>query len=290
MPGRSKTKEKLELLAGVVTMALAVVLLVITLLCMRTCTAAPPETTAPEASLQPITTAGLAEPTLAVNPYGAGDFAYDHGYLTCISGESRLGVDVSEYQGAIQWNKVADAGVDFAIIRAGFRAWGSEGALHEDIRFGANLQGATDAGLQAGVYFFSQAVSVEEAREEARFVLELLDGRALSMPVVFDWEFVPDANARTAGMTGEKLTACALAFCQEIAAGGYEPMVYFNLDMASRMLDLQQIQDAGYGFWLAMYSTSMTYPYRIDMWQYSSGGSVDGIPTFVDLNLYFVYE
>ena len=110
-------------------------------------------------------------PTVAPNPYGPGDFAYQDGYLTCVSGESLLGVDVSEHQGQIDWQKVAESGVKFAMIRIGYRAWGSQGELHADAYGAENLKGAMEAGLQVGVYFFSQAISVEEAREEAQYVL-----------------------------------------------------------------------------------------------------------------------
>jgi GH25 family lysozyme M1 (1,4-beta-N-acetylmuramidase) len=131
---------------------------------------------------------------------------------------------------------------------------------------------------------------VEEAREEARFVLDKLDGQPLEMPIVFDWEFAPTNDARTANVTPEMLNSCAIAFCEEIKAAGYQPMVYFNIDLAWRMLDLPLLQRQGYPFWLAMYSNTMTYPYRVNMWQYTSGATVLGIDALVDMNLYFVYE
>lgn len=291
MSGTPKAEEKTQLIGGLITLVLAVALLVGTVMCMRQCMAEWPVPTTPAATqtLGTLPTEAMG-PTLAANPYGPGDFAYANGYLTCLSGESWLGVDVSEYQGTIDWQQVAAAGVKFAMVRVGYRAWGSQGELHEDACWVNNLKGAKDAGLQLGVYFFSQAISVEEAKEEAQFVLQLLDGMALDMPVVFDWETVSSAEARTAGMTRSKLNACAMAFCREIERAEYEPLVYFNQDMAKRMFDLQQIQDAGYGFWLAMYSDAMTYPYKLTMWQYSSVGNVPGISTNVDLNLYFTYE
>lgn len=293
MPGNTKNKDKTQLIAGIVTLAMSAALLVGTVMCMRQCTAQLPTaaTTQSMSAYVPTISAPLVPvPTLAVNPYGPGDFAYNGGYLTCMTGPSYLGVDVSEYQGSIDWQKVAAEGVNFAMIRIGFRAWGSEGELHEDAYWAANLKGAQDAGLRVGVYFFSQAVTREEAKEEAQYVLNLLNDTRLDMPVVFDWEFVSGQDARTANMTAAQLNACALAFCQEIEAAGYEPMVYFNQDMGKRMYDLQAIQDAGYGFWLAMYSNSMTYPYRLSMWQYTSDGIVPGINGTVDLNLYFTYE
>lgn len=292
MPNPARTKQYGQLAGGVIAVLLAVALLVGTVFCMRQCTAQWPEPTLPQLTFppQPTQTQGTPGPTLTPNPYGPGDFAYDNGYLTCLSGESLLGVDVSEYQGDINWTKVAEAGVEFAVIRMGFRAWGSQGELHTDAKALQNLQGAKAAGLQVGVYFFSQAITVEEAKEEAGYVLQLLDGAQLELPIVFDWERISADDARTKDISPVKLNAFAMAFCREVEAAGYEPMVYFNLDFAKWMYDLQMLQDAGYGFWLAMYSDTMTYPHRLTMWQYSSGGTVPGIDALVDLNLYFTYD
>lgn len=290
MSGVSKTKENSRLIAGVITIALAMALLVGTVVSMRQCAAQWPEPTMPKVT-DTIGTLPSHDigPTVAPNPYGPGDFAYQDGYLTCVSGESLLGVDVSEHQGQIDWQKVAESGVKFAMIRIGYRAWGSQGELHADVYGAENLKGAMEAGLQVGVYFFSQAISVEEAREEAQYVLSMLNGMALQLPVVFDWESISSEDARTNGVTRNMLNDFAMAFCGEIEEAGYEAMVYFNLDFAKHMYDLQAIQDAGYGFWLAMYSDTMNYAHKLNMWQYSNTGSVPGIQTQVDLNLYFVY-
>jgi len=286
-----KTQEKSQLIAGVLTIALAVALLIGTVVCMQRCVAEWPQmsTVATTDTLGTLPNPSLG-PTLAPNPYGPGDFAYQNGHLTCLSGKSLLGVDVSEYQGQINWQKVADAGVEFAMIRIGFRGWGSQGEIQEDAYAQANLKGAAEAGLKIGVYFFSQAITEEEAREEARYVLGVLESVDVDLPVVFDWETVPSEDARTAGVTGAQLNTYAMAFCGEIAAAGYEPVVYFNLDFSKRMYDLRALQEAGYGFWLAMYSDSMTYAHKLTMWQYTSGGSVPGIYGNVDLDLYFTYE
>ncbi len=227
-------------------------------------------------------------PTLIPNPYTTADFAWRDGYLTCISGQSQLGIDVSSHQGEIDWPVVAQAGISFAMIRAGYRGWGQEGILMADTMFETNLQGALQAGLQVGVYFYSQAISVEEAREEAQFLLTILDGAVLSMPVVFDWEIFSESG-RTALVDRTTLNACARTFCREIADAGYTPMLYFNTDVGSRLLDLPVLQEEGYPFWLALYG-EMTYAHRIDMWQYSQSGRVKGIEGSVDLNLYFTYD
>ncbi len=227
-------------------------------------------------------------PTLIPNPYDAGDFGYADGFLTCLSGQSMLGIDVSSHQKIIDWPMVSADGIEFAMVRLGYRGWGN-GEIVADELAQMNLQGAGDAGLKIGAYFYSQAISVEEAQEEAQFVLAQLGGRRLDLPVVFDWEIFSEAG-RTAGVDSQTLSDCILAFCDAIQAGGYQPMIYFNLDVSTRLLDLVDLQQRGYPFWLAMYTDSMTYPYRVDMWQYSESGKVKGIEKPVDLNLYFVYD
>lgn len=222
---------------------------------------------------------------LRPNPYDPEDFVLQDGYMTCLAGESWLGVDVSYHQGNIRWSEVADAGVRFAMIRLGHRTVG-DGVMRLDTQWEANYAGARDAGLQVGVYFFSQAISVEEARQEAFFVLDALKGRKLDLPVVFDWE-IYSKNGRNANLDPGTLNACAIAFCEEIAKAGYEPMIYFNLDLANRFWDLEAMQQQGYPFWLALYRSTMNWPYEAQMWQYTETGRVDGIDYPVDLNLYF---
>ena len=288
----SKTRKKnytVEWIAGGVTAFVAALLLIAVIWVVKRVSFPSVESTRPTITTTQTPTTLPPAPPLIPNPYGPGDFSYSGGYLTCNAGESVLGVDVSEFQGRIDWDKVAASGVQIAMIRLGFRAWGEQGEILPDAYGLMNLRQAKQAGLQVGVYFFSQAITVEEAREEARFILQQLEGQSLDMPIVFDWETVPDPTARTANITAEKLNACAMAFCQEIRAAGYEPMVYFNPDLASRLLDLQLMQQQDFGFWLAMYTDVMTFPHRVDMWQYSSGGRVDGITGSVDLNLYFLY-
>lgn len=283
MSGRRKSGNKMDLIAGVIVILVAVLLIVAVTVAMRRYTGSVP--TLPQTTT---TVAPPPKPTLAPNPYVPKDFAYDaNGYLTCLAGESWLGVDVSEHQGSIQWEKVADSDVRFAMVRLAYRGWGAEGVIRADAKGLENLQGAAAAGLNVGVYFFSQAISVEEAVEEAQFLLALLDGCTLELPVVFDWETVSSENARTANMDAKTLNACALAFCREIEAAGYDAAVYFNLDMAKRMFDLPALQAEGYDFWLAMYADALTYGNRVRMWQYTDGGSVPGIQGKVDLNLYF---
>ncbi len=282
-----KQAAAVDIVAGIIVLIVALGLLVAVLFALRQCTGRlPVPTVPPTTTTMPPTT--VPEPTLAPNPFDSQDFAYTaEGYLTCLAAESRLGIDVSEHQGSIDWPQVAASPVKFAMVRLGYRGWGKEGILREDARGLCNLDGAAGAGLDVGVYFFSQAISVEEAIEEARFLLDILDGRQLQMPIVFDWETVSAEDARTANMKRSTLTACALAFCREIEAAGYDAMVYFNLDLAKNKLDLLMLQQAGYDFWLALYSDGLGYRNRVQLWQYTSDGQVPGIKGRVDLNLYF---
>lgn len=193
-----------------------------------------------------------------------------------------LGVDVSYHQGTIDWEKVADDGIDFAMIRAGGRYYGS-GVVFEDSQFRKNLQGAMDAGLETGVYFFSQAVTVEEAREEAQFLLDMLKDFDFNGPVVFDWENIDYDTARTDGVGSAMVTAMANAFCQEVESAGYQPMIYFNRYIAYLIYELGGVAD--YPFWIAEYGETPEFYYDYQIWQYTDSGKVDGISGPVDMNI-----
>lgn len=223
---------------------------------------------------------------LRKNPYEQADFALQDGFMTYTAGESWKGIDVSHHQDVIDWQKVAESGVQFAMIRLGNRTL-VKGELKEDTYGKENLESAQKAGLKVGVYFFSQAITPEEAVEEAEFLLKLLDGKKVQMPVVFDWEDCFEGS-RAIGIDRETFNACAIAFCDRIRKAGYEPMVYFNPDLANRLLDLSQMQAKGYHLWLAMYRDKMNWPYAFDIWQYSESGTVPGISGPVDLDLYIV--
>lgn len=220
-----------------------------------------------------------------VNPYDPQNFVLEGDRMTYTGEgmETALGVDVSSYQGSVDWEKAAEDGIDFAMIRVGYRGYGQEGKLMEDTAFRDNLQGALDAGLEVGVYFFSQAITEEEAREEADFVLELIDGYDLTYPVVFDWENITYDTARTDGIDSQTLTALADAFCRRVEEAGYQPMIYFNQYLAYLMYDLEGITQ--WPFWLAEYNETPGFYYTFQMWQYTDAGQVDGIQGDVDLNL-----
>ncbi len=212
----------------------------------------------------------------------AGEYTYQENGETI----SVKGVDVSKYQAEIDWNKVAADGVEFAIIRLGFRGMGSQGTCELDPYFKQNIEGATAAGVGVGVYFFTQATTVEEAREEARFVIDNLKEYDITWPVVFDTEEITSYKAaRANNLSREVRTACAKAFLEEIAAAGYTPMLYANTRWSIFDLDMGQLGD--YDFWYAYYGDDIYYPYQFSMWQYTSSGTVDGIKGNADLNISF---
>lgn len=205
--------------------------------------------------------------------------------------KSLLGIDVSDHQNSINWAAVKADSVDFAILRIGYRG-STEGELYEDSRFADNVLGAQAAGMPIGVYFFSQATTEDEAREEARFVLQKLSEQGLSpetlaYPVVFDQE-PAEGDGRANGLSSDQYTKNALAFCQVIEEAGYRPMVYGNQhDMASRSID----QLESYPVWYAEYGSAVpSADFDFVMWQYTNEGSVRGIDVPVDLNIYLTEE
>ncbi len=196
------------------------------------------------------------------------------------------GIDVSKFQGNIDWQQVRDSGVEFVILRLGIRGYGS-GELKMDERFMDNYYGATEAGIKVGVYFFSAAINETEAVEEADYVLRAIQGLAIEMPVVFDTEPILYDDARTDDLTPDQLTKITCAFCDRIRANGYEPMIYANSKRFTTVLHLEELE--AYDKWLADYRDKPDYPYAFKMWQFTEKGSVPGISGNVDIDLYF-YE
>jgi GH25 family lysozyme M1 (1,4-beta-N-acetylmuramidase) len=215
-------------------------------------------------------------------------FSYDeNGWKTYLgSDDVTVGIDVSAYQYDIDWQAVADSGIDFAMIRVGFRGWGKTGSLNIDKYALQNLQGAIDAGLDVGVYFFSQALNTAEAEAEAELVLDIIKDYNITYPVVFDWEEIGNSSARTNGMTKTAITDCALAFCEKIEAAGYTPMVYYYKYLGLVKYDLTRIHGR-YDVWFAQVTSLPNYPYEFQMWQYATDGTVPGITGGVDMNICF---
>lgn len=219
--------------------------------------------------------------------YDPNSFSLQNGRMTCADPSVRLvhGIDVSSHQGLIDWNKVAGDGVEFAILRAAYRGY-TAGSLNKDSTFDYNAQQAAQNGLQVGAYIFSQAITVEEAVQEADFLLEILAGKPIDGPVVFDWEVIGTKDARTYGLDTQTLCAAANAFCRRIEQAGYTPMVYFNSYAGYVKYDLSEIME--YDFWFAQYKEQPDFYYNFQMWQYTSSGKVNGIDGNVDLDVWML--
>ena len=207
-------------------------------------------------------------------------FYYENGELA-----SRFGIDVSEHQHHIDWEAVAADGVEFAYVRLGNRG-ATEGHLYLDKYYEANMIGSTHYEIPNGVYFFSQALTPSEAREEAEFVLEHLEGWKLEYPVVYDHEHVNVTGARANHLSGEEISACAEAFFEVIEAAGYETSIYGNKKDLTRLdeplLSTRLV-------WFAEYGVPFpTLGHDLHIWQYTGSGTVAGIDTLVDLNIHFL--
>ena len=285
------SKEKKEMLLGLVALFTVVAVLGVAAYLMRQLPAQPTLPNDPGLSATDPFQSGSQspeiptepKPTLVPNPFDAEDFVWCDGFMQLVDGETITGIDVSYHQKQIDWQQVKDAGVQFVIVRLGYRGYES-GLLVEDNMAMKNLQAARDVGLLVGAYFYSQAINAEEAAEEALFAMEILNGFQLDLPIAYDWEYVSE-TARTANVDGETMTACTIAFCDTILAGGYETMVYFNPQMAEHKLDMIALQEKEYPFWLAHFSEVMTFQHKIWIWQYSYTGKIPGISGTVDLNI-----
>lgn len=205
---------------------------------------------------------------------------------------SRLGVDVSTYQGNIDFNKVKEDGYEFVIIRIGFRGYGSQGNMKADDNAISNIKKAKEAGLDVGVYFFSQAISETEAVEEAEFCFNILaqagitEPSQLEMPIVFDPESILHDDSRTDNVTGEQFTANCVAFCDEVESRGFKSMIYANTTWEAYKLDLGLLSE--YSMWYADYADEPQTPYAFEMWQYTEKGIVNGIAGEVDLDIQYL--
>lgn len=220
------------------------------------------------------------------NPYDAAAFSERGGRKVYDDGVTpvRYGIDVSAYQGKIDWAKVAADGVEFAFIRCGYRTY-ITGELGEDVYFIDNIRGALENGIEVGVYFFSQALNVQEAMEELNYTLGLIQGWDITLPVVCDWEQVLAHGSRSQSPNWSLVTDCIIAFCDGLAAAGYQPMTYFNPSMAYLRLDLPRLER--FPKWLAHYVDVTNYYYDFQIWQYGSSGHVNGIDGRVDMDILF---
>nr|WP_297175461.1 glycoside hydrolase family 25 protein [uncultured Agathobaculum sp.] len=237
-----------------------------------------------------------AQHSIIKNSLGLRNIVFDQALLKTGSGyhsyegESQgvtasVGIDVSTYQGPVDWWAVKHAGIDYVIVRAAYRGY-ETGRIVPDDLYAQNISGAAAAGLHVGVYLYSQALDEQEAIEEADYLLELIEGLPIDYPVVYDQEEFTAAQARTEGLTGEQATKNAVAFCERIYDAGYIPMIYTNNDWAVNMYDMERLDR--YPIWFADYTDAPHLSCGFAMWQYTDAGSVTGIQGPVDINLLFL--
>lgn len=213
-----------------------------------------------------------------------GDYEGDVTLAESAGMETRKGIDVSKFQGKIDWKKVANDDIEFAYMRLGYRGYGS-GKIVLDDTFEYNIKKAKAAGLDIGVYFFTEAINEAEGIEEAEFVLENLEGYKVDLPIVIDVEESASSDSRTKDLTKEERTKAVIAFCERIKEAGHEVMIYGNTKSFLIMMDNTQLEN--YDKWFAYYKYPLRFPYKMKMWQYTSSGKVDGIEGGTDINIMF---
>lgn len=221
-------------------------------------------------------------------------------YYTNGNGEkiSHIGIDVSKFQGDVDWKKVKETGIEFAFVRVGFRGYGSEGKLMPDASYEKNLEGANKEGIPLGAYFYTQAITTEEAVEEAKFTLDLIKDYEVNGPIVIDVE-TSGADERIKNLTADERTDIIIAYCDTIKNAGFKPMIYSNVKYFTMYMDISRLEE--YDKWYAnynglemdeeesiwAYNNPLMFPYKFDIWQYSKSGSLDGIKGEVDFDVLF---
>lgn len=223
---------------------------------------------------------------LEPNPFKSSDFVKKGYIISCKTEKTAIGIDVSSYQsGKIDWKKLKASGVDYVMIRVGYRGYGT-GKINKDDAVEEHYKGAKAAGLKVGFYFYSQAITVAEAVEEARFVLKTIKNWEVDLPIACDWEY-EGSRWRVYKTTRRRATDCIKAFCQTIADAGYDPMVYCPRYIINEKLYIEEL--AAYPMWYAEYQINyLRSEFRVDMWQYSKTGRIDGVKGNVDLNVIFL--
>ena len=207
---------------------------------------------------------------------------------------SLFGADFSKHQGTIDWASVKQSGVEFVILRAAVRGYGSSGNLMTDSQIAANIEGALSQNIDVGIYVFSQAVTTEEAVEEAERALDIIKGYDIKLPVYFDSEYsgAPNRTGRADGLTKAERTSLAIAFCETVRNAGYKPGVYASKSFFYNNLGYAAFQSRGYEIWLAHHISSVTdFKYPYNKWQNTSKGSIGGVQSeYADLDIaYYDY-
>lgn len=198
---------------------------------------------------------------------------------------SFMGIDVSRYQKDIDFTRIKEQGIDFVMIRVGARGY-KNGTLAMDEYFEKNLNGALEAGLDVGVYFYSQAINTQEAEEEADIVLAAIAEKKITYPVAFDMEYVENDTSRIDTLTKDEKTLITAAFVNKIKDAGYRPMIYGNKEWLLKRIDITKFTTSS--FWLAQDDEHPDYPYKFDIWQYTTEGEIYGIDGAVDMDICFV--
>lgn len=228
------------------------------------------------------------DPKLRKNTYDYSNFVSKNNLLRYYADGKQvsfLGVDLSRLQSGVNYAAIKNEGIDFCMLRVGARGYES-GAIQQDERFEEHINGALAAGLNVGLYFYSQAVTEAEAVEEANFLLSKIGGRRISYPIAFDMEFVENDTSRIETLTKAEKTKIALAFLNRIKEAGYTPMLYGNKEWLMTRIDLSELEQ--FDIWLAQEEDIPDYPYAFSMWQYTRKGEVYGITGYVDLNVSFI--
>lgn len=196
---------------------------------------------------------------------------------------SHKGIDVSKYQGNVDWKKVAADGVEYAFIRVGCRGYGKSGTLIKDEKFHQNVKGALEQGIKVGAYFFTQAITKEEALAEAELVIKELANYEITYPVAIDVERVQNDKARQDALTAEERTEICKVFCEKIKEAGYIPMVYGDSETFAKLILPEEL--SAYDFWICETDGTMTFPYEFAVWQYSHKGKVSGIKNDTNISI-----
>ena len=229
--------------------------------------------------------------TIPINPYDPDRYGMDNGFRAYFDENgnkiSHLGIDLSYHNENIDWDELAASPVEFVMLRCGYRGY-TEGGLVEDEKFREYAAEANRVGLELGVYFFTQAITVEEAEAEAEFVAELIEDYDISYPVAFDTEDISSESARTNTneISNELRSQMCDAFCKVIASHGYYPMIYSSENWMRRRMNLESLQD--YDFWAAQYVDNNDFLYDFTIWQYTDKGDVPGVKEKVDIDISMV--
>ena len=228
-------------------------------------------------------------PELAKNNYKDENFKQDDKGIITYNEDGKvithMGVDASKFQGNIDFKKLKEQGVEFAMLRCGYRSYGN-GILNTDSSFDTFAKDAIKNDIKIGAYFFSSAITKEEAIEEADYVLNIIKPYKITYPVVIDFEEISGDSYRQENLSEQELTDIIIAFCDKIEKAGYKPMIYSNLKGFVGRLDLTRLEK--YEKWFAYYSDTPYFPYEFSMWQYTESAKLDGVSgNTIDLNISF---